>query len=1140
MYPVFPFIAAMKTRILPTTRLSTGLFSIALALLASASLASAQTTVALDFESETAGITTVPSGWSYSTVGAGKSYTTSAVNGGTNDSGAGTGLGGVLVSDNATHGTVLPNAFLLNSGTPAGFDTSKAITGTYDFKHAHASAYDSSAFLFGDIKAASFPKTDPGQFLLAYHSNGGYGNAPNRIVSGTEGDLTSGIVAGHADDVWYRVTFSWTPTAGTKGNFTWSSKRLSNNTALASLTANGVTLTPAGAYLGFADLYAPNTTFDNISVTGTTFAGAYWDTNGTDPGAGNPADGTWDGTAKWNPSSDGTGTPAAWTAGDVAIFSAGNDATGPYTVTVSGTQDIGGLSFENGTPTLTDGTLRMVSDSYAYVKPGSTATIASAISDDAGSRVFSKTGTGTLILTGDNSGASGSMKLADGITEVEAVNSILGAGKNLTLDANATLLLRSGIGSGNIPTALNRIVGASAGTIAADNYDSTNFDFNTPALSTARLGAVGTVSHTGTLTPAGTTYRLGGGGGTLTMANTNAVTGAGNSLVVQGNVVLAGSNDYDSGTTLNSGTLTLGDAGSLGAGGLTITGGAIAASGTVAATNTIAANGNFGIGGTGALTLGGNMTLNANRIITNNNTTDTTTFGAISGATRTLTFSGNGNTTISGNITTTTGTLIKNGTGILILDGANTNSGTTTVNGGTLVLSGSNSSAGATTLEAATLQLDSDSNGGLASGQIQFNQNAGVLQAVTADRVISNNMLLNASPTISGSQSLTINGTVTINNNRTLTNNITGTGKSLTLSNITRDGSNNRNLVLSGNGDTTVNGTVVLGTGTFTKSGNGTVTLNNTNTYTGTTTVNNGGTLLVNGDSSASTNTVTVNNTATLGGSGTLGGSVTITASANLAPGNASVGTLSLAGALNVSAMAGGTGLIRMELGPIATSDKIVAGTLNIGTDVFNFSDFNFTALSGLQDGTYKLITSGATVIGTIDPTPENLTGPVGTGTGLLRISDGGTGNDIELVISGVTGGGNTFATWIATYPGVGAFTGVGDDPDADGIVNGVENFFGTNPSASSAGLVAGVVSGNTFTFTHPQNATPASDLTAAYQWSKDLATFNASGFTDGDGTTVTISPQLDTPAPGTTTVTATVTGTATGKLFVNIKVTQP
>jgi len=136
-------------------------------------------------------------------------------------------------------------------------------------------------------------------------------------------------------------------------------------------------------------------------------------------------------------------------------------------------------------------------------------------------------------------------------------------------------------------------------------------------------------------------------------------------------------------------------------------------------------------------------------------------------------------------------------------------------------------------------------------------------------------------------------------------------------------------------------------------------------------------------------------------------------------------------------------------------------------------------------------------------------------------------------------GGGNTYADWIANYPGVGALTGLNDDPDGDGIVNGAENFFGTDPSVSSEGLVAGAVTGNTFTFTHLQNATPASDLTAAYQWSKDLAVFNAGGATDGAGTTVTFTTQLDTPVAGTTTVTATVTGTATSKLFVRVVVTQ-
>jgi len=136
--------------------------------------------------------------------------------------------------------------------------------------------------------------------------------------------------------------------------------------------------------------------------------------------------------------------------------------------------------------------------------------------------------------------------------------------------------------------------------------------------------------------------------------------------------------------------------------------------------------------------------------------------------------------------------------------------------------------------------------------------------------------------------------------------------------------------------------------------------------------------------------------------------------------------------------------------------------------------------------------------------------------------------------------GPNTFKRWIADFPGVGALTGFNDDPDGDGIPNGLENFFGTNPVISSAGLVARQVGDHTFIFTHPQIATPADDIAGPnYRWSKDLATFHAAGATDGDGTTVEFATQPNTPTPGITTVTATVTGTSIHKLFVTVGVTQ-
>ena len=42
---------------------------------------------------------------------------------------------------------------------------------------------------------------------------------------------------------------------------------------------------------------------------------------------------------------------------------------------------------------------------------------------------------------------------------------------------------------------------------------------------------------------------------------------------------------------------------------------------------------------------------------------------------------------------------------------------------------------------------------------------------------------------------------------------------------------------------------------------------------------------------------------------------------------------------------------------------------------------------------------------------------------------------------------GNTYASWIAGFPGVGLLNGVNDDPDNDGIDNGMEMVLGGNPA---------------------------------------------------------------------------------------------
>ena len=149
------------------------------------------------------------------------------------------------------------------------------------------------------------------------------------------------------------------------------------------------------------------------------------------------------------------------------------------------------------------------------------------------------------------------------------------------------------------------------------------------------------------------------------------------------------------------------------------------------------------------------------------------------------------------------------------------------------------------------------------------------------------------------------------------------------------------------------------------------------------------------------------------------------------------------------------------------------------------------------------------------------------------------TGYEPRLNYTLATGEG-TFADWITGKPGVNGKTGLNDDPDGDGIDNGVENFFGTEPGEFSVGLVAGTVNpvAGTFTFTHPQGSL-AGDLTRRYRWSTDLATFHDDGASSG-GTTVNFSTLPDPPEAGTpTTVTATVTGAPVQKLFVRVEVTQ-
>ena len=69
----------------------------------------------------------------------------------------------------------------------------------------------------------------------------------------------------------------------------------------------------------------------------------------------------------------------------------------------------------------------------------------------------------------------------------------------------------------------------------------------------------------------------------------------------------------------------------------------------------------------------------------------------------------------------------------------------------------------------------------------------------------------------------------------------------------------------------------------------------------------------------------------------------------------------------------------------------------------------------------------------------------------------------------------------------------------------------------------------------HSHNSEVSTDISAAYEWSTDLATWNASGDTV-NGTTVTVTTDN---SGGTTTATATVEGTEVDSVFLKLSVSN-
>ena len=370
------------------------------------------------------------------------------------------------------------------------------------------------------------------------------------------------------------------------------------------------------------------------------------------------------------------------------------------------------------------------------------------------------------------------------------------------------------------------------------------------------------------------------------------------------------------------------------------------------------------------------LTFNSNGYLINSNVAaDVLT---MAGTTPTSTVTTSGHTATINAIIAGSAGLIKDGAGTLVLNGANTYTGTTQFNGGTLVVGHVDALSGAlqsnvnvagrflrlaTDTSVSSFTISGGTNHSFTIVSDRATSGAGITHALGATSLGGNSTItFQSGGNVSmGTASVTLSSLSLSAGAGTATTTLSPTTATLTVTgNVTRTGSSGtKTLVLAGSSDgNAIDGTISnngAGLVAITKSGSSTWTLNGSNNYSGATTVS-AGALIVNGTHSG-TGAVSVASGATLGGTGTLAGSTTI--SGILAPGN-SIGTLNVSNDVTwQGAPAGGSSTDwQFELGAANASDRLnlTGSSSEFLKNVSLGSTFRFDFLGSTATGTFTLV----------------------------------------------------------------------------------------------------------------------------------------------------------------------------------------
>ncbi len=525
--------------------------------------------------------------------------------------------------------------------------------------------------------------------------------------------------------------------------------------------------------------------------------------------------------------------------------------------------------------------------------------------------------TGTTVLTGNSSGTyTGNIVVQDGTVRLGNDN-ILSSATNVSLSSansfgtfdlgnhNQTLGGINFVSGGLVQT------GAGTLTLAGD-------------VSSQASATTATIAGNLNLGAASRTFNVADGGVSPDMAITANISGTGGiNKTGNGSLTLNGLNSHTGSNTLAAGTTIAASDSALGSGTSTVNSGA-----TLALQGGINLNsGPITVSGTGYTGSNGAIdnTTGNNALLSNVTLAGNTKIGAANGTQLTL----------SGNIgQSVTSALTAAGTGTVVLSGANSYTGTTTVNNGATLVVASNNALG-TNAAGTTV-----SSGGTLA--FQGGVNYTTTEAVTA----------------AGTGAAGANGAI---DNISGDNTFAGT---LNLAGATTIGANSgTSLTLSG---------AISGANSLTAGGSGTVTLAGANTYSGATTVTTGATLIA-ASNNALGNTGT-NTTTTVTNGGTLGfqGGVTIS--------NENI-------TLNGSGVGGGGALMNFAGNTTVTNQVTLASSSSIAAAAGSTLTLN----GGITDGasTFNLTKSDAGKVVLAGASTYNGTTTITGGT--LSLAGGGT-----------------------------------------------------------------------------------------------------------------------------------------------------